>query len=131
MEDAIRESAFLLALLSPDSVRPEGICREELCYALANNISILLIRIADVARPLEIAHLNCLDASTDPGSVFTLLPCILNLVREKAHSEKTTQVPAGKWWEEGRDIAIHEDLKRFGCRFTGRDWLFDQLECLG
>ena len=49
-EAAIKKSAFVLALLSPESVRTDGICQYELLCAQANNIAILPVRIADVAR---------------------------------------------------------------------------------
>ncbi|WP_440950791.1 TIR domain-containing protein [Methanosphaerula subterraneus] len=128
IEDGIKESDLILALLSPESVRPGGFCRNELLYALSHNIDILPVRIADVDPPIQIISLNYLDASTDPESVFALLPAALDQITKKAYTWRTTPGAAGTWWEKIRVITFQEELKRYGGDFTGREWLFNQFD---
>lgn len=104
-EAAIKTSTFVIAMLTPKSIRADGIAREELRCALANNIPVLPIKIADVALPHGITGLEHLDASADPGSVFTLLPALINNILEKAGAGTAPAPdPSGKqWWENDQD----------------------------
>jgi len=127
-EKAIKKSVLFLILLTPDSTHADGVAREELRYALANNIPILPIRIANVAMPQGITGLTWLEAGSDPASVFTRLPALLDEITEKAGAGKEMEPTEKAWWQKYRNTTIARDLKEYGARFTGRDWLFDQLK---
>jgi len=125
-ETAIRESDFVLALLSPGCARPDAICRDEIDYAHSHTIAILAVKIANFTLPDAINSPSCFDASDDPGSVFYLLPAILDNVSKKAKKNEM-QFSANQWWEKILGRPFHEELKRYGARFIGRKWLINQL----
>ena len=126
IEAAIKKSDFVLTLLSEDSIRPDSICRDELTCAKDHKIAILAVKIAKVSLPVAITSENCLNASNDPGSIFYLLPGILDkVVKEKKRDPTTPPIP--RWWEKVPGIPFHEYLKRYSTRFTGREWFITQL----
>jgi hypothetical protein len=127
IEEEIRKSDYVLALLSEDSVSPESVCRDELRFANIHKIPILPVRIADVPRIYPIVAHTWLDASTNPESVFFILPDLLNDISEKADAGKSTADGGSNPDEKIPVIAFDNGLKCYAGSFTGREWLFETL----
>ena len=131
IETGIESSDLLIALLSPWSLRPEGFCRNELLFAQAKKRPIIPVRIADVIPPIQIISLNYLDAWAEPDAVFGEL---LGVIRQVAQSRRMTlrQWPAAgagrPWWADAGYLSFQEELARHGGSFTGREWLFRQVQ---
>lgn len=124
---AIKNSDFVLALISQDSVDAESITREELSYANTHNIPILPVRLAEVSMPIQILTHKAFDLSADPDSLFLFLPGILDTIAENSGSRRKKPVAPAGWWESTPAISFHDELKQYGVTFTGREWLYDQL----
>jgi len=101
IEDGIRGSDILVAVLSPWRVRSEGFCRSELLFADWLNIPIIPIRIADVIPPIQIINSNFIDAAADPNRAFEELPKALIEVANKGNyglPERNGAKVGGPWW---------------------------------
>lgn len=122
IEDAIRESDFVLAILSRDHNRQETLCHDELLSALTHTKAILPVRISGVSLPTSISSLPWLDASDDPGSVFIGLPGILDTIARKAGSGMTAPVPDGSAGRTAPGTALggpSVDASGYGCGEAG------------
>jgi hypothetical protein len=61
LEEAIRANDVVLALMSPDSVRPDGECRSEISVSLALSKPIVPIMVNQCERPLRLFDLPFVD----------------------------------------------------------------------
>ncbi len=131
IEDGIRSSQLLIAVLSPHSFRNDTFCRNELLFAQARRLPILPIRIADVVPPIQIISLNYVDAIHDVEKAFQDL--LLGIEATLGRGKMRLNQPDGNdnsWWESLRSLEFEEELAKHGGSFTGREWLFKTSRAL-
>jgi len=128
IETAISGSGILIALLTRESTKPEGFCRKELQYALVKKIPILPIKIHKVDLPIHIILLNYLDASTDNVIPYDKLPSLIELITKNGSVSYDPQPHQISWWNALSRTGCYEELARHDNTFTGRKWLFDDIQ---
>jgi tetratricopeptide (TPR) repeat protein len=128
IEEGIARSDLMIALLSPWSLRSEGFCRNEWLYAQWLGRPIIPVRIAPIIPPVQIIHLNFIDAAVDPSSAFVSLPGTIDRVARTGQAPLREGAGATGWWSARRPLDFHEELATHGGPFVGRAWLFPQIE---
>ncbi len=131
IEMGITDSDALIAVLSPWSLRPEGFCRNEILFAQSYKKLIIPVRIADVTPPIQVVSLNYIDAATDPDTAFKELPAAIDQVaagKGMGFRDWGSARPSKVWWADLQQRYFEEELARHGGSFTGREWLFEQVQ---
>ncbi len=130
IENGIRESDVLLAVLSEHSLTAESFCRNEILFAQSKHIPVIPLRIADVDPPIQIFNVQYLDAFANPRSAREALP---EALRTAVAMGSPAQYPAqaagipSEWWAASSDLDFSEELARHGGSFVGREWLFRHI----
>lgn len=125
IERGIKESAVLLAVLSPHAVREESVCRDEVVYALCVGKPIVPVRQDPNPRlqpPLLLARRNWVDFTADYEQGFQALLQFLggdgSGLRPPALPTITGVVPL--------DFGV--EIARFTHGFTGREWVQHEID---
>ncbi len=125
IERGIKESSFLLAVMSRHALRVESVCRDEVVYALCEGKPIVPLRQDPdplLRPPLLLARRNWIDFTADYEQGFQALLKFIkgdnSVLRPPALPTITGVVPL----DFGAEIA------RFTHDFTGREWVQREID---
>jgi len=123
VEEGIRSSHVILAVISPYSLREESICRDEVVFALNEGKPVVPIQTSrDVKLPLLLARRNWIDFSVDYEEGFHSLLCFLNGDDHSMKQPVLQSITGVAPFDFGPEIA------RYTAGFTGREWLKQNIE---
>lgn len=123
IEEGIRSSSLVLAVMTPHSLREESICRDEVVFALNEGKAVVPIQTgSDVKPPLLLARRNWIDFSADYEEGFHSLLRFLNGDNLALQQPRLPSVTGVAPYDFGPEIA------RYTSGFTGREWLKKEVE---
>lgn len=122
IERGIRDSEVVLALMTEHSVREESICQDEVALARTEGKRVLPVRVEpDVPPTLLLVRHSWVDFTDDYDAAFERLIQALN-----GDPSGLTSPLASVAGQRPLDFGV--DLARHGEHFTGRQWLFHDLD---
>lgn len=123
---------FVILLMTPHSVRrPNGYCLNEVAYALNQRVPIVPAMLVDVVPPLSISAIQWLDLRDcvpieERGACYARrLPALIAALE---HNSLDFEGAQSRLFKALRPISCAQDIEYHLPRFTGRRWLFRQID---
>ena len=131
IEDAIRQSNVVIALMSPHSVRAHSVCRQEIDMALASKehreLLIVPVMVNRCDRPLRLHALQYIDLAgfdrLSQEARAILLKQVTDAIEHGVQEDPLIASLRGKLAPLDFDWMFRRHEK-----FVGREWLFDQFD---
>lgn len=122
IERGIRDSEVVLALMTGHSLREESICQDEVAFAQVEGKTIVPVRVESDVRPtLLLVRRSWVDFTDDYDAALQRL--LRALQGDTSGLTEPLMTVAGQ-----RPLDFGLELARHRQHFTGRQWLFDELE---
>jgi hypothetical protein len=129
LEETIRTSDVVVALMSPHSVRPEGECRNEIAFAKDHGKPIVPVMVRQCERPLRIHDLQYVDLEAfprvDEEERTSRLNEIIRFIENGVPVDSALSVLRQRF----RPLDYERVLRRKPSDpFTGREWFFERID---
>jgi hypothetical protein len=122
IEQGIRASEVVAAVMTPHSVREESICRDEVAFAINEHKPVVPLLVTPNVQPtLLLARRNWIDFTASYEQGLTALLRFLAGDRAAGLPPRLPTVTGVLPLDFGPEIA------RYAANFTGREWLFTDL----
>ncbi len=129
LEEAIRTSDLVVALMSPHSVRPEGACRNEIAFAKDLGKPIVPVMVRRCERPLRVHDLQYVDLEAFPRVGEEERSAWLNKIVRFIENGVPVDPALSELRRRFRSLDYERVLRRKPTDpFTGREWLFDRID---
>lgn len=129
---AVPDVGRFLLLLTPHSVRrPDGYCLNELARAFGRNLTVIPVMVSTIEAPLSICRLqwldmrNCFPAEQHEEQYSKQFEQLLKSLEEKQVPFEGVQQ---RLLNSLQPISYGDDLTRHLARFTGREWVMNEVE---
>ena len=139
IEQALRDSEIVIALLSPHSVRVatdpkspdalDSVCLNEITYARFT-LKALIVPVMAIhcEVPFVICHLDYVDFQGWQESEERYQAGLQRLIQSMQDTLISKRVPYRRWHERLTPFDFEPYLNEKRQNFTGRQWLFDEIE---
>jgi hypothetical protein len=129
IEHAILDCDVFVALLSPHAVRrPDGVCLDEISFARYHGRRIVPLMVLDCRPPLGIFRLDWIDFQGCEGDTPRYGKAFDRLVTAIERESDPVEGTYAKVFGALKPLDFGADLTRLTRDFTGREWLFDELD---
>jgi tetratricopeptide (TPR) repeat protein len=126
------DQGVMILLMTPHSVRrPDGYCLNEVTLAISRRIRIVPVMLVDVEPPLSIARIqwldfrDCIPIDAREACYERKLPALLAALEDNSQGSEGTHA---RLFNALRPISYDKDIEYHLPRFTGRTWLFREIQ---
>jgi stage II sporulation SpoE-like protein/TIR domain-containing protein/NACHT domain-containing protein len=123
IEQGIRASSVVAAVMTPHSVREESVCRDEVAFALYEGKPVVPLRADPKVRPtLLLARRNWVDFTTDYEAG------VKALLRFLAGEDAALNPPPLATVAGTLPLDFGPEIARYSAGFSGRGWLLEEID---